>query len=54
MIEFILASNLSCAHTAEVIDRAQANLYLSKLQIEEIVEVLIEHAPKNCVLVNKI
>jgi hypothetical protein len=54
MIEFILASNLNCAHTADIIARVQANLDLSKFQIEEIVEVLMEHAPKNCVLVNKI
>lgn len=54
MIEFILASNLNCSSTAEIIDRVKANSDLSFEQKQEVVVTLIEHAPENCVLENKI
>lgn len=50
MIEFILASNLNCAGTADVIDRVKANLDLSSEQQKEVVMTLIEFAPEGCVL----
>jgi hypothetical protein len=52
MVEFLLASNLTCSQINEVVARAAVNPYLEDFVRTEVIEALSAEAPNGCVVID--